>query len=53
MTFFYIENVSYQIYIFLNPDHRKELLYQQIHDFKGVSEICEADTVVEILVLLL
>ena len=53
MTFFYIENVSDQIYIFLDADQGEELFYQQIKDFNGISEIRETNTVIEIFVLLL
>ena len=51
--FFYIENVSDQIYIFLDADQGEELFYQQIKDLKGIPKVCETDTVVEVFVFLL
>ena len=50
---FYLKYISDHIDTCLYPYQGKELFYQQIKDLKRVSEICEADTVIKILVLLL
>ena len=51
--YLYIRYIPNQITIRLYPEQVEEPLYQQIHDLQGISKICKADTVVEILVFLL
>ena len=50
---FYIKNIPDYIYICLYSYQREDLPDQDIHDFKGIALISEADTVVEILEFLL